>query len=413
MIHRLAAAVLALALPAAAQPGAEGRRALLEGDRLWRLKRTRSALAAYQKAAQHEELAGLAQLRMGRIYLFKGAEAEAAFPGFHEEVEYREKALAAFEEALRRAPESDAARHGRWKALRALGRDAGPEPVLAVPADTLAAEEVQKLRAAKKYAELVAPARAFAARFPDSEQLPAVSDALLEALQAAPETSPETLAAAIDARIAARPDPAAFLAAANLLLARNVLLDKARQLAEDALPAAQTFIEENAGSYKLTEKARGSLTRARASSADLAGWALFQKGDLAAAEARLLEAERLSRAQDFANQAHLAELFAQKGAKDQAKERSLNALSLAGGAPARRSAAQKALAALHGGDPAEFEPWLNRELERRREERRSQLLASMVDKQVPELPLKALSGEPFDQTKLRGRVLLYKFFASW
>ena len=34
-----------------------------------------------------------------------------------------------------------------------------------------------------------------------------------------------------------------------------------------------------------------------------------------------MEAERLSRAQDFANQAHLAELFVRKGAKEQARER--------------------------------------------------------------------------------------------
>ncbi len=407
-----AAAALALAGVAAAQPSTDAALASLrEGDRLWRLKRTSSALLAYEKAAQRPELAAEAQLRIGRIYLFKGAEAEGAFPGWHEEVEYREKALGAFEKALEQAPESDAARHGRWKARKALGRDAGPEPVLAAPPDLLAAEEIQKLRSEKKLAELIEPAKSFAARYPESERLAAVYDALLEALLSTPDTPAGTLAAAIDARIAARPDPAAFLAGANLLLARNVMLEKARKLAEDAVPATQTFIDENAGSYKLAEKARGSLHRARATSADLAGWALFKQGELAKAEERLLLAERLSRAQDFTNQVHLAELLGKKGAKDQARERYLNALSLAGGAPAQRAAARRELETLQG--PAGFEAWLKQELVRRREERRSQLLASMVDRKLPELPLKALSGEPFDAKKLRDKVLLYKFFASW
>jgi hypothetical protein len=41
------------------------------------------------------------------------------------------------------------------------------------------------------------------------------------------------------------------------------------------------------------------------------------------------------------------------------------------------------------------------------------MLASLVDRPLPELPLQSLSGAPFDASKLRGKVLLYKFFASW
>lgn len=413
----LAAAFAFVGGSASAQPSAEAaRQALGDGERLWRLKRTRSALEAFEKAAAHKDLAAEAHHRIGRIYFFKGWEAEGAFPGWHEEVAYREKALAAFEEALKRAPASEGARQGRWQALRGLGREAGPEPVQSASPDSLPAEQIQTLRAEKKYAELIESARAFAARFPASERLAAVYDALLEAHQATPTTSVETIAAAIDARIAARPDPAAFFAGANLLLSKNAMLDRARKLAEAAVPAAETFIDENLGSYKLADKARGSLNRTRATSADLVGWALFKQGDTVAAEAKLLEAARLSRGQDFANQLHLAELLRKKGAPKEAREAYLNALSLASGALAQRAAARRSLSELQAGegqDPAGFEAWLEADLDRRREERRADFLRSMVDRPLPALPLASLLGEPVDVSKLRGKVLLYKFFASW
>jgi len=410
------AAALALTGGAAAQPAADaGQKALQDGERLWRLKRTRSALEAFEKAAQSNQHAAGARQRIGRIYFFKGWEAEGAFPGWHEEVGYREKALAAFDEALKQAPASPEARLWRWKALRGLGRDAGPEPASAPAPDDAQAEQIQKLRADKRHAELIEPARAFAQRFPESERLPAVYDALIEAFQATPSTPVETIAAVISARIAARPDPGAYVAGANLLVSRGAL-DQGAKLAVELVPAAETFIDENLGSYKLAEKARGSLNRTRATSADVVGWILFLKGDASGAEAKLLEAERLSRGQDFTNQLHLAELRRKKGEPKEARERYLNALSLAGGAEAQRAAAQKQLAALRASEgqaAAGFSAWLKSELDRRREERRAQALGSMLDRAVPKLPLASLSGEPIDISKLRGKVLLYKFFASW
>lgn len=412
-----AVVLAALGPPAAlAQSSPEAaRQALREGDRLWRLKRTRSALEAFHKAAARPELAAEAQERIGRIYLFKGAEAEGAFPGWHEEIEYREKALAAFEEALKREPASPTARLGRWRALKSLGRAGGDEPTLAPTADAASAEAILKLRNEKRYAELIEQAPAFAARFPESERLPALYDALLEAYQATPTTPLATLAEAIAKRIEARPDPGAYSAGANLLMARGAL-DQAAQLAAAMLPATETFVDENLDSYKLADKARGSLERARATSADLVGWTLFLKGDLAAAQARLLEADRLSRGEDFSSQFHLGELEAKRGAKPEASRRYLNALSLTGGPVAQRASARKALAELRsaqGQDAAGFDAWLQGELDRRREERRARSLRSMVDRPLPSLPLQSLSGEPADLAKLRGRVLLYKFFASW
>lgn len=414
------AASLALALAAGlvAQPaGDAGKQAVAEGDRLWRLKQTRSALAAYEKVAagKSAEAQALAYARIGRIYLFKGAESEGAFPGWHEQVAFKEKALRAFDEALKRAPTLPEARAGRFKTLKALGRDPGPEPAMGPPEDATAAAQIQDLRAAKKYAELVEPAMGFVARYPQSESLPRVYDALIEAYAATPATSVDTLGAAIDARIAAQPDPGAYVSGANLLLGRGAL-DPAAKLAQGLVKAADTFISENFDSYKLAEKANGSLVRARGTSADLLGWVLFQKGDQPGAEARLREADRLLRGQDFMNQFHLAEVMRKKGDAKEARERYLNALTLAAGPEPQRAAARKALAQLDPSAPqdaAAFEAQLAADLVRRRGERKAQLLQSMLDRVVPNLPLMDLSGQPLDLSKLRGKVRLYKFFASW
>lgn len=403
---------------ASAQPVVDvSRLALTEGDRLWRLKRTRSALQAFEKAASGSGAATQAQAyeRIGRIYLFKGAESEGAFPGWHEQVEFKEKALQAFDEALKREPTLQGARVGRFKALRALGRDPGPEPVLVPPSDVAFDAQIQKLRADKNYGELIEQANSFAARFPESELLPPVYDALIGAYAATPAISADSISSAIDRRIAAQPDPGAYISGANLLLSRGAL-DPAARLAAGLVKAAETFIDENLDSYKLAEKARGSLNRARATSADLTGWVLFLKGDTLGAEVKLKEAELLSRGQDFTNQFHMAELLRKKGEVKDARERYLGALSLAAGPEPQRQSARRALAELEaaaGQDAGGFERWLNADLDRRREERRAQSLRSMVDRAVPTLPLTSLNGQPLDLSKLRGKVLLYKFFASW
>ena len=410
--------VVVVASAAAAQPlGEASRSALAEGERLWRVKQTRSALAAFERVTKAPGSAAqaLAYARIGRIYLFKGAESEGAFPGWHEQVAFKEKALQAFDEALKRTPSLEAARVGRFKALRALGRDPGPEPVVVPSPDITAAAEIQKLRTDKKYAEVIEQANSFATRFPASELLPPVYDALVEAYAATPATSLDSLGSAIDRRIAAQPDPGAYVSGANLLLSRGAL-DPAAKLAGTLLKASETFIDENLDSYKLLEKANGSRNRMRATTADLAGWVLFLKGDPSGAEVRLKEADLLSRGQDFTNQFHLAELLRKKGEVKEARERYLGALSLASGPEPQRVAARKALSEIEAGlgeNPEGFESWLNADLDRRREERRAQSLRSMLDRPVPKLPLMALNGQPLDLSKLRGKVLLYKFFASW
>ncbi len=417
---RWASAALALmfAHGALAQTAQDpGRQALQDGERLWRLKRTRSALVSFEKAALSPASATRAKAheRIGRIYLFKGAESEGAFPGWHEQVAFKEKALRAFDEALKLERTLEGARVGRFKTLRALGRDPGPEPVVVPAADIAEELQLQKLRADKKYVEVIEQANRFAERFPESELLPPVYDALIEAEAATSTTSAESIGSAIERRVAAQPDPGAYVSGANLLLSRGAL-DRAAKLADGLVAAAETFIDENLDSYKLAQKASGALNRTRATAADIAGWVLFLKGDASGAEARLGEADRLFRGQDFTNQFHLAELLRKKGELKGARERYLSALSLTAGPEPQRVAARKALAQLEasqGQDPAGFTASLEADLERRREERRAEALHSMLDRAVPKLPLMALNGQPLDLSKLRGKVLLYKFFASW
>ena len=83
-------------------------------------------------------------------------------------------------------------------------------------------------------------------------------------------------------------------------------------MAERGAVVSDKFIDENLRAYQMTGKSNGSYARGRALAADLVGWALFQKKDLAGAAAKLEEAARLSDGQDFANQFHLGELAARR-----------------------------------------------------------------------------------------------------
>src|SRR5436189_3310569 len=67
-----------------------------KGRIYWRVMRTKSAEQALLAASKAPAFAAEANYFLGRIYDFKGSQAEGAFPGFHEEVSYRPKATAAF-----------------------------------------------------------------------------------------------------------------------------------------------------------------------------------------------------------------------------------------------------------------------------------------------------------------------------
>jgi len=322
--------------------------------------RTKSAEQKLIAATKTPATAAEAHYWLGVIYDFKGNKAEGAFPGFHEEVSYRPRAEAEFAAA------------GTPKA------------------------------------EWIAEAEAF-------DNALKAADAAFAKLQASNAPMAD-LHTAIEKRLSVRPDPMAYTAGANALLARRDFLPIVLRLAAEGRVAGERFIRENESSYKLDGKVQASLERNAATFADIAGWALFLQGDLATAEARLAEAARLFRNNDAANQLHLAELSKKKNDLETAREHYLTALGLAGMTPAQREQAKAALAevqAKSGENPAEFDKWLTATLDRRKEERRRALVSNMAGRKLPALVLKDLQGNNVDLRAERGNVVLLNFFSAW
>lgn len=331
-----------------------------KGRIYWRLLRTKSAEQSLVAASKSPAHTAEANYFLGRIYDFKGSQAEGAFPGFHEEVNYRPKAAAAFAAAGMPKPEWTATLDGAEAALKA-------------------------------------------------------ADSAIAKLQSSNAAVPE-LRAAIEKRVAMRPDPMSYMAGANALVARNGDLPFVLRLAADGKIAGERFIRENESSYKLDGKVQASLDRNAAVFADIAGWALYLQGDVATAEQRLAEAARLYRNVDATNQLHLAELSRKKNDLETAREHYLTALGLAGITPPQRDQAKTALAdvqAKSGESPAEFEKWLTATLDRKREERRLALVSNMAGRKVPALVLKDLQGNNVDLRAERGNVVLLNFFSAW
>jgi hypothetical protein len=463
---------------------------------LWQVKHTRSAIEVLRAVANDSNPSrrASAQVLLGDIYFFKGWESEGAFPGWHEESEYRDQAVAAyraaqaarpdwfaphvglgrallrddkpadalveFDTALKKAPDEPSALVGRWQALKASGRQQtalsevakaalsnnaevlgaaregdrlldnreGADGVAArltekfpesPAAAAVLADRVAAARTAKQFADVLDLGSRFAKQYPSNPRLVGVYDAMLAAYQATPMAPVAEVVAAIDARTKLCDDPGPRLAGASLLISRKAELDKAIALAEASVPAADTFINENLSSYKMSGKSSGALARTRASAADLVGWARFQRNDLAGAESKLLESERLSRGLDTVNQVHLGDVMRTKGDLDLAREHYLVALSLGGttaGPLPVQVGARTSLAGVHvklGNDPALFDTYLDAEMTRRREVRRNELVTSMVDREMPAIRVADLEGRAIDLAALRGKVLLLNFFSSW
>jgi len=369
-----AAGVLVTAAALAAQSPAQND--LARGRALWDQRLAKSAIAALESAARDRSTAAEAHEALGRLFTLKGWQADNIFPGWHDEPGVRDRAIAELKASLAADP-------GRASAQEALKT-----------ADAFAA------------ADKVDPA-------PPRSEVKTL-DAALDALRAAPDATVAAIVAAIDARIKAQADPAPYFTGAQILIDRGAF-DQAIALAERGVAAADRFIDENLSAYQMAGKSQGVSMRARGQAADLVGWALVQKKDLAAAAAKLEEAERLYRGLDFLNQFHLAELWQARGDSARARDHYLDALSLSNGpAPLRQRATQALMGMRPGTQPGPAsDAWLEDQLSRRREQRKTDALKSLLDRPLPRLALRTLDGRPFDTASLRGKVLLLNFFASW
>ncbi len=369
--------------------------------------------------------------------------------------ERADEALKEFDAALAKDPNDGNARYGRWQALVALGQKdrvapevekaaaatgvgllyatyrghqllgdkekaaaAGDKVVATAPGSEMAAsvlaDRIDAARTAADNAGVIAQATAFISKYPRHPRTRTVYDALIAAYQATPDAPVAAVEKAIDGRLALVADPQASLGAANLLIARKDY-DKAIAIARATPAAAEKFIDQNHSAYRLDDKARNALNRFRASSSDAIGWALFHKKQVAAAEEKLAEADRLARSQDASTQFHLGELARAKGQLETARDEYLNVLTLAAPPPVTE-AAKKSLAEVYAkldGAPAEFDAYVAKEIARRRDERRDSLVTNMEDQRAPALHLTNVSGPLVDVAALRGKVLLLNFFTSW
>lgn len=363
-----------------------------KGQTYWRLLRTKSAEQALIAAAKTPAYAAEAQYWLGRIYFFKGYQAEGAFPGWHEEVSYRPRALRAFTAARQAKPAWYLPHVGLADIAKAEGRESDAQAEYA------------------RAAELGRPAATA-----ETDAVKA-ADAVLAKLQTAENPPIAEVRAAIEARLAIRPDPMSYAAGATLLLARRAELPYVAKLAVDGHAAGELFIKENESSYKLDGKVTGSLDRNQATFADIAGWAAFIQGDMKTAETRLAEAARLSRNLDPTNQMHLGQLSRMKDDLENAREHYLTTMALAASTPPQREAAKTALRdvqAKSGENPMEFDKWLTATLDRKREERRKALVSTMAGKKLPALVLTDLQGNKIDLLAQRGNVVLLNFFSAW
>jgi tetratricopeptide (TPR) repeat protein len=419
------------------------------GQLEWRVLRTASAIRAFERAATDARMAADASLGLGRIHAFRGWQAEGAFPGWHEEVDERplaiaayrraislrpawaaphvalgeawlldgqaDQALGAFDAALALTPADAAAGRGRQRALVALGRPAGGT-VPDAEADAIAA--IDAATKASRPAEVIIQARAFIGRWPGSLRLVEVYGRLLSAYQGVTDAAAADVEAAIDARLALRPDPLGYSAAASVLIARRLRLERVPLLAAAGEAAGDRFITENRSSYKLEGKVLASRDRNRALFADLIGEAAMAQGDLTTADQKFEEAARLSNGNDFLVQFHRGALARARNDRDLARQRFYDALSLEAPPFLRplRETAEAALVSIYaaeGMSAEETKSTLARELERRREERRLALVGSAIGKTLPALATTNVAGTPVDLLAERGNVTLLNFFAAW
>jgi thiol-disulfide isomerase/thioredoxin len=353
-----------------------GREQLTKGLSLWSQRLSKSAMAALEAATKDRATAGEAYEALGRLYTFKGWQQENAFPGWHDEPAYRERALT----ALRAAVGAEGSRQSAREALKT--------------AEAFAA------------ADKVDPA-------PPRPEIKAL-DAKLEEYRANVAAPAAEVIAAVEARARAQADPAPFFTGADLLVERSEF-DRAIAMAERGVKASDRFIDENLSAYQMEGKVQGARARNGAIAADLIGWAQVQKKNYPAAAAKLQEAERLSQGLDFLTLFHTAELARVQNDLPRARTYYLNALSLAGPPPPQRQRIMPILTNIRGdaGAGMPFTAWVESELTKRREQRKAAALKSPVDKPLPALALTTVDGQPYDTKNLHGKVVLLDFFASW
>src|SRR5438445_10742504 len=95
--------VVALTVAGAVAQGT-AREQLARGQAFWDQRLAKSAIAALEAAAKDPATAAEAHEALGRIYTFKGWQADNVYPGWHDEPSLRERALAELRAAVAADP---------------------------------------------------------------------------------------------------------------------------------------------------------------------------------------------------------------------------------------------------------------------------------------------------------------------
>jgi thiol-disulfide isomerase/thioredoxin len=190
---------------------------------------------------------------------------------------------------------------------------------------------------------------------------------------------------------------------------------RALGFADRGRSAATRFMNENESAYLMVGKFRNARARSTAAWLVIRGTVALQRMDFSQAESLLEEADRLTHGQDAAAQTRLGDLAMARKDLDRAQEHYVNALSLTGASAPLRTHATQALMGIRASleDSAGFDVWLEETVSRRRDERRTHLVRSVVEHPLPPLRFTALDGRPMDVSALKNKVLVLNFFNSW
>ena len=129
MKHTGLIALVAVLVAAGTLAQTAAREQLARGQALWDQRLAKSATAALEAAAKDPSTAAEAHEALGRMYTFRGWQADNVYPGWHDEPSLREKALA----ELRAAVAADPNRASAREALRLAEGFAAAESVDPAP----------------------------------------------------------------------------------------------------------------------------------------------------------------------------------------------------------------------------------------------------------------------------------------
>ena len=346
------------------------REQLARGKALWEQRLAKSAIAALEIAARDKDTAAEAHETLGRIYTYKGWLSDNVMPGWHDEPSLRERALA----ELRAAVAADPTRRSAKDALRQAEDMRRPRWSSQRRHDPRFGRWTRRCGLQIKPGAPVSEARA-----PDAR-------ATRRPTRRRFRRGPVRSTAANTTPRSRRPRATAASDASR----RNLTPTRSREVQGAYAPRAQPV----GGLHGVGALPQEGLRRRRREA---------RRGRTAVTRRRLREPVPSRRAG-----------AGTKRSREGARTRPECAVALgrtSSTAPACDAGVERRAGGR--GRRRRVRRRLEAELGRRREARKASALKSLVDRPLPKLTLTTVDGRPYDTSGLRGKVLLWEFFASW